>query len=106
LAPTIIVSGLSNSMACSRSGLKARMPLMANFSIWDMVAFVLRRRAGFGLNYGFSQLTALRRRLAAWFCASQRGAPVVAALRWFPCSAGDQRRCAAAGSSSAPSRSG
>jgi len=44
-------------MACSLSGLKARMPRIANFSIWDMVAFVLRRRAGFGLNYGFSQLT-------------------------------------------------
>ena len=46
-APTIIVSGLSNSMACSRSGEKARMPRMASFSIWDMVAFGLRRRAAF-----------------------------------------------------------
>ena len=38
-APTIIVSGLSNSMACSLSGEKALMPRMASFSIWDMVAF-------------------------------------------------------------------
>ena len=68
-APTIIVSGDSNSMACSLSGENALMPLMASFSIWDMVAFVLRRRAGFGLNYGFSQLAALRRRAAAWFRA-------------------------------------
>ena len=37
-APTIIVSGLSNSIACSRSGEKARMPLMASFSICDMIA--------------------------------------------------------------------
>ena len=44
-APTIIVSGLSNSMACSLSGEKARMPRMASFSIWDMVAFGLCRRA-------------------------------------------------------------
>ena len=47
LAPTIIVNGDSNSMACSRSGEKARMPRMASFSIWDMVAFGLRRRAAF-----------------------------------------------------------
>ena len=91
-APTIIVNGDSNSIACSLSGLKARMPLIASFSIWDMVASSLRALRWLCLNYGFSQLTALRRRLAAWFCASQRGAPVVAALRWFPCSAGDQRR--------------
>ena len=45
LAPTIIVSGLSNSMACSLSGEKALMPRMASFSIWDMVAFGLCRRA-------------------------------------------------------------
>jgi len=32
-APTIIVNGDSNSMACSLSGLKARMPRMASFSI-------------------------------------------------------------------------
>jgi len=37
-APTIIVNGDSNSMACSLSGEKARMPRMASFSIWDMVA--------------------------------------------------------------------
>ena len=47
LAPTIIVNGDSNSMACSLSGEKARMPRMASFSIWDMVAFGLRRRAAF-----------------------------------------------------------
>ena len=46
----------------------------------------------------FSLRLARRRRLAAWFFAPQRGAPVVAALRWFPCSAGDQRLCAARGS--------
>ena len=51
LAPTIIVSGLSNSMACSLSGLKARMPLIASFSIWDMVAssFYARRWLWFKL---------------------------------------------------------
>ena len=32
-APTIIVNGDSNSMACSLSGEKARMPRMASFSI-------------------------------------------------------------------------
>ena len=47
-APTIIVSGLSNSMACSLSGEKARMPLMANFSIWDM-ASLRRTRAALAL---------------------------------------------------------
>ena len=41
-APTIIVNGDSNSMACSLSGEKARMPRMASFSIWDMVASSLR----------------------------------------------------------------
>ena len=48
-APTIMVRGDSNSMACSRSGLKARMPRMASFSIWDMVAlrwFCLNGSAG------------------------------------------------------------
>ena len=37
LAPTIIVSGVWNSMACSRSGLKARMPRMASFSMQAML---------------------------------------------------------------------
>ena len=37
-APTIIVNGDSNSMACSRSGEKALIPRIASFSIWDMVA--------------------------------------------------------------------
>ena len=44
-APTIIVKGDSNSIACSLSGEKARMPRIANFSIWDMVAASCTRAA-------------------------------------------------------------
>ena len=43
------------------------MPLIASFSIWDMVASSLRALRWLCLNYGFSQLAARRRRLAAWY---------------------------------------
>ena len=75
-APTIIVSGLSNSIACSLSGLKARMPLIASFSIWDMVAFGFyfyavrgdgSRRAGPRLCFAF------KKRLASFGAATARG---------------------------------
>ena len=48
-APTIIVNGLSNSIACSLSGEKALMPRIANFSIWDMVAWFVSRAARLGV---------------------------------------------------------
>jgi hypothetical protein len=65
-APTIIVNGDSNSIACSRSGEKARMPRIANFSIWDMVASSTCARGSAWRSKSFSLRLAQRRRVVGW----------------------------------------
>ena len=79
IGPTIIVNGDSNSMACSLSGEKARMPRMASFSIWDMVASSLRRRARLCVRL-FSQL-------------AEAGAAAAAPLRAAQLLGGFSQRC-------------